>query len=238
MPKPDFPKRKKRMIAHHPVTGKEVRIINSDASLWKDKKTLYWSKDGKTTPWDAVQISTDLNVVSQYRILLQPVENSVLEIISRSSRLVFVSRNALVEKPNVRNLICLEEMEAMYPHLGSAWDGSEEDAIILVAGLLSYRYIAIDPSSSFTNRTSRAQKLGLQIETKPPARLWWVTQYYVPDKAKRKREIDTCLLRNVESPLIDKIILLNERNEKMPESVAHAVADGRIEERVIGGRLT
>jgi hypothetical protein len=29
-----------RMLAHHPLTGKEVRIIQTDASLVKENKTL------------------------------------------------------------------------------------------------------------------------------------------------------------------------------------------------------
>ena len=43
------------MLAHHPVTGKEVRVLQTDTSLWREKKTLAWVEPGGSIPpWDTV----------------------------------------------------------------------------------------------------------------------------------------------------------------------------------------
>ncbi len=226
------------MQAYHPVTGKQIRIIQSDASLWKEKKTLCWktTRSEDSGQWDSV--SFDVTIRAMYSVALGGIEQKELIQRCEQSRLVFLEKLANAEitaeflKTNrISNLICLEEMKDLYPHLGDAWNGSELDAFLLVAGLLRYRSIANAPEAQKTDRFS---KLGLHYESQEnPAPLYWCTQYYKPEKAKRRREIDYCLQQNIQSKLIHQILLLSEKEETLPEG-----ANGRVMQRVIGHRLT
>jgi hypothetical protein len=229
------------MLAYHPVTGKEIRIVQSDASLWKEKKTLAWNKGQHTidTPWDTV--SFDVQIPATYSVALKYIEPEELVQRCKQSRLVFLEKSKnpdidadILRKYKINNLICLEEMKDLYPNLGDVWDGSEMDAVVLVAGLLRYRFLA-----NFPELTERVKQLHLTLESaNTPAPLYWCTQYYHPEKAKRKREIDLCLENNVKSSRIHHILLLNEQKMVLPPSAAEAEASGRLTQRVIGHRLT
>ncbi len=209
--------------------------MNSDASLSKKKRTLQVSPE-KGLVWDTVfEVKKEDTVFPTIAICLESMTVQRCKEISDSVMLMFVKMDVLreiglstIKENKISNVICLEEMESMYPHLGSAWDGTVEDAYVLIAGLMKYKVLVTDK-----NVSSRASTLSLQVTNEKPFRLWWVTQYYVPDKAKRKREIDTCLENNLQSPLIDRVVLLNE----MAECPVWCTPS-KIEERVIGHRLT
>lgn len=221
-------------IAINPRTGKEIKILQTETSIHKDKKVLEW-KEGRGL-WDT--IST--NPVSDLWLALdEDALDSFVEK-TRKVKLVFVKKEILktigVEKLKeyrVQNLICLEEMKDLFPYLGAGWDGTIQDAVVLAAGLLRYHRIAggVFTPKGILMGSQRASQLGIQEERSNPPELWWVTQYYVPEKAKRRREISTCLQKNLESKLISKVVLLNEKKESIP-------ANEKIEERVIGHRLT
>lgn len=232
------------MLAYHPITGKEIRIIQTEASISKKRKTLSVGKVTKGCVsltadklkgdiWDSV--GTETNEQTTFSVVLGTIEDGELVQRSEQSRLVFIQKEAnpqltvkKLQELGIQNMICLEEMKDLYPHLGAPWDGTKEDAFVLVAGLMRYRYIANQPL------TQRAKELGIEEETqKSPMRLWWVTQYYKPAQAKRRREIDICLERNNNSELIDHILLLNEKEETLP-----VTNTSRIQQKVIGHRLT
>ena len=113
------------------------------------------------------------------------------------------------------NVLCLEEFQTMFPYLGAPWDKTEEDAIVCSAIVFRYsRLIGISPLHP------RMQKLKLKstsirlFETfSPPEPLVLIQQYYKPLQAKRQKELEFCLTKNLENPLIDKIILFMELNE-------------------------
>lgn len=224
------------MLAYHPVTGKEIRIIQSDASIWKERKTLAVGSDKGI--WDTV--SFDANENAMFSIALGHIEPEELVVRCKQSRLVFLQKeqnqeiNAdLLRTLGIQNMICLEEMKDLYPHLGPSWDGTADDAVVLIAGLLRYRYIAR------SKLTDRAASLDIRYETSAnPAPLWWVTQYFQAEKGKRKREIDLCLEQNVASERINNILLLNEQIEHLPPLATKAEENGRLTQRVIGHRLT
>ena len=66
---------------------------------------------------------------------------------------------------------------------------------------------------------------------KLPSPLYFITQYYVPEVAKRAKEIDRCLKTNNACKYIDKIILLNESMLQLP------VQSSKIKQYNIGTRL-
>jgi hypothetical protein len=132
----------------------------------------------------------------------------------------------------INNAVCLEEIHELYPFVELPWNGSEEDAKVLAALLL--RFTATFPvKMEESSHISCAVKHGMVISSQVfvPPLLTLITQYYVPDKPKRAREINECLRRNIENPLIDKIFLLNESPQPYPKS-------DKIVECVIGSRLT
>ena len=217
------------MLAHHPITGKEIRIIQTDASLWKEHKTLLYS--GSKSAYDTVSAEGNPN----YKIQITPLSPKAHVDAARSCMLYFVSEKALgrlsvkeFKELNIQNVMALEETHKLYPHVGVVWDGTVEDAAVMIAGLLRYRRIACVWNE-------RAAQIGLVQHTSPPQRLWWMTQYYTPESKARQRELQICLNHNAKSGLIDKIILLNEKREPLPAKGSTKVA---IEEIVIGKRLT
>ena len=216
------------MLAHHPITGKEIRIIQSDTSLWKEKKTLYYSPE-KSVKGDTIH--TEGNPT--FLVCLENVSAQVLKEKSKQSLLLFVTKKCVdaigvqtIKSLQITNLLVLEELHEIYPYIGGIWDGTLEDAVIICCSVLRYKYI------HGLAKTPRMKTLDIQEETKKPSELVWITQFYIPDKNKRRREIETCLRKNVESQVINRIILLNEKKEALP------VVSNKIEERVIGKRLT
>jgi hypothetical protein len=214
------------MLGVHPRTGKEVRVIQTDASVWRENKTLFYSED--KCIWDTVH---DGDTSPSYRILLNVDSAEALKTASTKSKLILISKAALdsvdateLKKLGINNMICLDEVHLMYPHLGDAWDGTVADGAVMMAGLLRYRRLA-----GIWNE--RATALKLVQEDKPPAKLWWITQFFKHGKSDRASEIRKCLRENASSRLIDKILLLNESPQTFTKS-------DKIQEEVIGHRLT
>ena len=225
------------MLAHHPLTGKEVRIIQTDASLVKENKTLFYGPS--STHLETV--SEDLSSFPTYSLILRPTTLDTVLGASKRSRIIIVSKECFdglnittdeFKKLDVKNMIYLHEIHLMYPHLGEAWNGTPEDAAVLLAGLLRYNKIIGETFSLDSGAVERSSTLGITVApSEKPMRLWWVTQFYTTEKKRRVRELKRCLEVNTASPLIDKIILLNERVEDF-------AGHDKIEEIVIGKRLT
>jgi len=214
------------MLGVHPRTGKEVRVIQTEASLWRENKTLFYSED--KCIWDTVH---DGNTSPTYRILLNVDSPEALKEASKNSKLILIAKAVLDSVDNktlntlgINNLICLEEVHLMYPHLGPIWDGTVVDGAVIMAGLLRYRRLA-------GTWNQRAADLKMVQEDKPPAKLWWITQFFKHGKSDRASEIRKCLRENISSRLIDKILLLNES----PQTFTKA---DKVQEEVIGHRLT
>ena len=237
------------MLARNPKTGKDLRIINLDTSVWRDQKTLVWfdalpTELGRWNRWDIG--TTDTRVASNLHAAgLIPDVVVCLNIDARAwleagnwstARLVVVPRslvNAMgMDKLlalKMNNLLCLDEMHELYPFTGESWDGTVEDAKALVA--LALHFGRSFPVVAGNKRIEIATKRGLKLQTtmERPQELWLVSQYYQPSGI-RSDEIDACLKKNIECPVIDRIVLLNEK-ELAPKSE-------KIQEKVIGKRLT
>ena len=212
------------MLAHHPVTGKEVRVIQTEASLWKESKTLAWvDAGGVRPPWDTVSSGQLADGVWPEFLIADSSDAAAAA--SQHVKVVFVKGKRI---PSIPNCMSLLDMAEAYPHLGAAWDGTQDDAVAMIAGLLRYRRVAGTGTAA-----GRAERLGLVREVNAAARLWWVTQYYRPSTASREREITTCLRRNAASALIDRVILLDEKKEVLPGGLGSKVV-----EKVVGSRLT
>ena len=219
-----------------------------DTSLWRDQKTLLWldaipQSVDRLNRWDigttsvataaalsAADLSPDLVICLDD---LEVVAKWCLEGHAAKPRIVAIRKDLVTHmglesfaKLGLGNVVCLEELHEMYPAVGSSWDGSAEDAKILLASVLHFGV-----TFPATNPAGR-QISGLRIEaaTTVPQPLWFVTQYYKAQTSSRRTEIDACLQANLACPLIDRVVLLNE----LPVAPEHP----KITEKVIGKRLT
>ena len=195
--------------------------------MWKEHKTLVFSDKRQ-------QYETVCSIGHpDYKIQLEPLPPKDLVDYASSSKLFFVCKQSLgrlsvneFKSLKIQNVMALEELHSMFPHLGARWDGTVEDAAVMIAGLLRFRRIA-----GIWNK--RAELLELIKVKEPPLRLWWLTQYYTPTTQKRQKEVQKCLEINAQSSRIDRIILMNEKPEQVPKNTKVP-----IEEHVIQKRLT
>ena len=227
------------MLAIHPKTGNKIRLMKSNSSIWKNRKTLVWMKEPPTsetarwTRWDIAVDSLDPKILEwnpQIVILINEIHNTVKWLqtpAAKNTRFILLSRNVVnsigeekFQKFGLGNILCLEEFSEMYPFLGPAWNGTIEDALMCASIIFRYqRLVGLksgDPRLSNVLLDSISLKV---METcEPPEKLVLIQQYYKPSESVRLKEIDKCLKKNIENPLIDCIYLFVEsKNIKLPK---------------------
>ncbi len=241
------------MLAQHPKTGKPIRIMRSDASLWRSQKTVVWLQDQDPTVkwdrWDTLVIGLShlkkwkaAGKRIDYLVLLDTGEETInwfQTIHSEDYRMIFISKDivykvgeAKFRQMKIQNIICVEEIPKLYPFLGPFWDGSQQDLIMLIAGLMRTSCVSgLRDPPSVRLEYYKSVNIEMRFVEEQPKELWFLTQYYIPEKNRRAKEIRKCLDMNVENPLIDKIVLLNEK-------IYFNESKKKIQEVVIGKRLT
>ena len=211
------------MYGRNPKTGAPIRLIRSDASLWRDQKTLVWDQKGgvktqqtqqsQKTQWDTGVTSSADASGATIVLCLGPLEEE--EAFFRSptvkDHVLIALPKSLIEHITIEelallrlpNLICLEEIQDLYPFIGPKWDGTVEDAKAIISLIL--RFSRSGPISPSPSRAAVATSLGTTFlaEVPPSPPLWFITQYYIPDKPKRALEIKKCLQKNIECGIID-----------------------------------
>ena len=140
-----------------------MRILQTDASLWKEEKTLSYCQDPNV--WDSVWTGP-LSDGSFPTYLLS-------ETYSTDYTRLLVLTGAPVQKPNVLHLPTIREQ---FPHL-DAWDGTTEHAVVLLAELLRYRKI-YDPATAATAKHSSR----IPITQEPPRPLFLLSTKEPPMK--------------------------------------------------------
>lgn len=254
------------MLAKNPKTGAPIRIMNLETAAWRDQKTLVWLDDvpaalaaAPAERWIRWEIGASSIVAAEALVAASMKPDVVLCLDEtpqihawlaagrwRMASLIAIPRRAVTEIGmetlsgyRITNMICLEEIAELYPYVGTPWDGTPEDARVLLA--LSLRLgrtfpVAaahgpqpLDPRAAIA--AARGLSIGSTLITPPP--LWFVTQYYEPDKARRRKEIRACLEANLACPLVDRVVLLNEAAAAAP-----LPAHPKVDERLVGKRLT
>ena len=219
------------MFATNPNNGKQIRIMKSDTSIWKDSKTLVWmkepfSKDKKRWKrWDILVTSVDPAFLKwNPDILLLTEETAEASAFLKTSaakniRFILVSRNALktlnsegFDVSSLGNVICLEEFENMYPFLGPEWNGSVEDAIVCATIIFRYnRLVGLTPGHDRLQKL-RFDDLKLEIveSCKEPEPLVLILQFYKSPNKERNKELQKCLKKNLENEFVDEILLFTD----------------------------
>ena len=241
------------MLACHPKTGAPIRIMTSNSSTWKSAKTLVWlnayhDMSVSWNRWDVgastidvwyaltrsglqVDVCCLLGDVKECIDWLENGHASSCKIIAAPKDVLETLGMNKLSKLRITNMVCLEEVLELYPFLEKPWDKTEDDARLILALILQYGHTL--PVAE-ARHTYIANNLGLKtsIALSVPDPLYFITQYYVPTKPKRAKEIDRCLKMNNDCKYIDKIILLNESMYELP------VTSNKIEQCNIGKRLS
>jgi len=219
-------------------SGNQVRMMKSDASIWKNQKTLVWKREGPKTfdefkwkRWDIIIHGPNPSLMKwnpDIVILTDDLKASHAWLKTKAAsqvRFILIS-SALVDAIEIvqpfaslglGNVMCLEELTTMYPFLGSPWSGSIEDAIMNAVVIFRYMRIVGIQKEIVQPRLNQLQvdvSLRIDLNSLPPESLTLIQQYYVPPQAKRAKELYTCLKANLECPFVDTIILCVEPNVK------------------------
>jgi hypothetical protein len=233
--------------------------MTTEASVWRDQKTLVWLDAAAATEaaakrWNRFEVGVAskeaLDAAQKAGLRVEVAmalggdlaawaawmaagdwESVALLAVPKS----LVEHIGLVElrAMKIKNMICIDEMHELYPFVGGAWAGTEDDAKVLLALALHMGRTGPVADLAAAALTRPLRGLTLLAECPDPAPLWLVQQYYKPSVARRRKEIDACLKANVENPLIDRIVLLNEE-----ACLPAPFKTVKVEERVLGKRLT
>jgi len=231
------------MLATNPKTGGTIRIINSNSTIWKNKKSLVLMKTpphltdhaDRWRRWDIAVEGVDDDLLSwNPTIVVITSQNSGKGVrkflgtqAAKDTRFILISSKVVEDigdnefkKYGLGNIICLEELASMYPFIGSDWNGTIDDALVIAC--LIFRYQKLVGVSPLSDRLSEALlkpvELKIVMKSPPPEPLALIQQYYKPKEAARAKEIDKCLKMNLENPLIDKVYLFCEsKNYKLPK---------------------
>ena len=222
------------MIAHHPLTGKPIRILKTEAHIYKNQKTLLWLREksyansDRFGRWDTLVFGHELAhtwKACASAIVIRQLEERTLEWIltsaPRSQQILFFSK-AVIEALGIErakelgfvNIICLEELGEIYPHLLRVY--SEEDSDVDVALMVACLFRAsrlLGVTEDVPLAVLYKEHYGLIIGPHSvPEPLWLIQQHYV---SKRSKELKSCLEENLKNSCIDKVVLLNESHMKL-----------------------
>jgi hypothetical protein len=222
------------MLARNPKTGGQIRIIKSDASIWKNSKTLVWMKEpfcetmNKWKRWDILVVGTNPELLKWNPDIVVLSENDVASRSwlktpqAKASRFILLTITIVAslakesfDVSTLGNVLCLEEYASIYPFLGPTWDGTIEDAIICASLVFRYnRIIGIKPEHP-RMKLLAFDKVNLTLieSCKEPEPLVLIQQYYKPKETVRAKELYKCLKNNLECQYIDKIILYLESKD-------------------------
>lgn len=244
------------MYGRNPKTGKQIRLLKSESSIWKNQKTLVWLHGAllkkNMDRWETVCVGVkELNAAKAADLRVDAVilDNTKADIQFlkqkhlHAATMIFLSRSIVplmgesaFASLQLRNVVCLEEICDVFPFVGPKWNGTPTDALHLVALVLRiHRIVGLSDEETSKERAAFAKQLGNTLtflpESTQPPELWFLTQYYKPNNLQREKEVKKCLELNLQIPLIDKIILLNEKKYELPKSE-------KLQQIVHGKRLT
>ena len=216
------------MLARHPKTGAPIRIIKSESSAWRSKKTLVWlSTEDPDPAWSKydVGVTSSANAAVHNASIVVCLGDPAAEAVwlatpeAKAVQIIAIPRSLAMQigidklmSYKLGNLICLDEINQLYPYV-DPWDLTIEGAKRTMGTMMHYSRNLLAPCD------------------KPPT-LIYLTQTYKTTVA-RQAELRLCLEKNVACPVIDRIVLLNE-----VAGQTYGVKDPKIEERIIGKRLT
>jgi hypothetical protein len=257
-------------MAKHPITGKDIRIMKTQTHLYKNQKTMYWLQETPeqtheahtlnrwytaTTSWELAEAwKSVLGSYPSAIIITEPspeVNQWLATSAPKQQQILFLSKAVMASFDRTRftkegfvNVVCLEELVEMFPHVQERYQSGQDPALTLLSVAALFR---VQRVYGFTDEQSNSVKAyyeslkeayGIQCgdQSHRPEKLWLVQQYFESPKPKRQREIKKCLQKNLENPFVDQVLLLNEE-DYMATLPSHS-RSGKLLQQVIGHRLT
>ena len=250
------------MLAHHPITGAPIKILKTETHLYKNKKTLVWLRTLPTDHAHPVRFQrwdtfvTDVRLAEAWKTCLGDYPSAIvlreptadirkwLENAPRQKQLLFLSKCVMdaytperFHKDKFINVICLDELGEMFPHIYRACGPKDPDVIVALcisvvfraSRLIGVNKHELDSVLPYMLTIKEAYSLEA-LPMQEPEPLTLIQQYYEPANAHRSKEIKHCLEMNLLNPCIDKVILLNEKRYSLPKSP-------KISEVILGHRL-
>ncbi len=144
-------------FAKHPLTGAPIRIMTTEAAVWRDAKTLVWldaaavAKEGaRWNRWEVgvtskaaldaaaaagvrVDVLACLGDAADWKAWMAAGHWKEVTLFAVPKALVTAIGYEELMGMGIQNMICLDEMHELYPFVGGAWDGTEADAKVLLA---------------------------------------------------------------------------------------------------------
>jgi hypothetical protein len=200
--------------------------------------------------WD----NNDERIVGAVLLSVEGEADTFLEdlySVSKDIPMIMLSRDILSLKSeefwsdNFDNVVCLEDMLVSYPFLRTEWNGSVVDAIAIFSIIFRYnRLFGVKRTLDNTNPNMEAVERRLSYFHPHitlccdgvPEETWLFTQFFIHSQRKRSIEIKDSLIKNIKSPYIDKIVLLNETD--MSHVWKSMPGAEKITQVVIGKRLS
>lgn len=247
------------MITHR-ITGKQIRILKTEAHIYKNQKTIVWLRNNPSAyasadrlqRWDSIVIGHELahqwnkqwNTFPSAIVIREPTPEALEWIVTsapKSYQLLCFSKKVIetigVERAKslgFTNIICLEEMGEVYPQLFRVYEetDSDVDVCLMIAIIFrSSRLLGLVQEELQSPLVDLYKRYNLTVDVfQEPEPLWLIQQYYTPNSKKREDEIKKCLEENMKQPYIDKIVLLNETKYTFEDSP-------KIEQVILGHRM-
>jgi hypothetical protein len=227
-------------------------VRNQRTLVWLQQQSAsvpWWKWDGAVDSLDAYHRWTAQGAHVVGLVLCGCTDEVCLDEVYRVAQkvqFVLLPRNVIQTKPedywqeNFDNVFVIDDLHEMYPFVGDAWDGTVADAMLLL-GLVGRYHRVVDVLSpapaGFAESKRPTGEMAVEQGIRP-AELVWFTQFYLSKDKKRTQELRECLRRNLKSRWIDRVVLLNERDESVAWASFAPRDVAKIEQRVIGRRLT
>ena len=233
--------------------------------IWLRAPPHAYTSPSRYTRWYTVVNSNQLaeawkSVLGSYPsaiILATPTQDTIQWLKTKApkqSELLFLSKVVMTAygkekftQEGFTNIICLEEMTGMFPHILRNYVQGDPDTLtaLLVAAMFRVQLFHGLSSQDLVQHECRqySEKLeaeyGFQTTDTPmstPEELWLIQQYFVSPKVKRAKEIQRVLQKNLECPYIDKILLINEE-DYFKHPTAKLPNHPKLHQMIIGRRL-
>jgi len=249
------------MLAHHPVTGQPIHILRTETQIFTDCKTLVWvrnnfQKSHRWKRWNCVITEPDAYQLCEKVVAIVLDKHSNLEdwlpILLKADCLIVAPNSVVLSLDKIQGIpqpLVYEDLLESYPYLGESLteNDSLEKVILSLAHILRMNHIAWTYTGdrelmSFPVKMQydawrkacgkSIQTLAEQSDDSCIPQTWLFQQYFRHSSNRRSREIFSCLEKNIASPFIDRIVLLNE------QEYAEIPVHSKIQTIAISHRLT
>lgn len=240
------------------------KSIKLSTVITRDNKTCILLNDNvdenvNWTPWYSVVVGIEdykkwsklqTNIVGIVINYLPDKEEYYQDLyqISKNVSIVLITNDILNRKSadfwadNYDNVMDINYFHEQYPFMGNCWDGTPSDAVAMIAMLMRFNnivnYNIVNCPLSQVRRQPILDKLGIKVlpANAKPNKCWLFTQFFRHQNNRRYKEIKECLSKNCENPLIDRIVLINEKD--LTGEWSNIKNSDKIQQVITGKRLT